>query len=175
MRNGILMAVVAVGLAGCGAAAPERVEEGLAAAACSAKTYPDFQPSTGCSCKPVWTYMGETFCDASCGNPGADANGPWCFTQGTCNGMNWSYCTRKVTPTPSPTPAPAPTPWCSPDRTYIDHRPPEGCTCAMTWAYAGVVICGSHCGNPDNDPVAPWCFTTATCGGRNWAYCSVPP
>lgn len=63
---------------------------------------------------------------------------------------------------------------CAVDKTYPNHRPPAGCTCKPTWASAGVTICDGKCGTPDNDHT-PWCYTTATCNGNAWAYCSITP
>jgi len=61
---------------------------------------------------------------------------------------------------------------CTVDGSYSDYRPANGCTCKPTWSFNGVTICGGSCGNPDGDPNGPWCFTTSTCNGNNYAYCS---
>jgi hypothetical protein len=64
---------------------------------------------------------------------------------------------------------------CADNRIDPGYRPPAGCTCKATWSHAGVTICDGRCGNPDGDPGGPWCYTTSTCAGRTWSYCSIGP
>jgi hypothetical protein len=40
----------------------------------------------------VWSYNGQTFVGGVCGNPDDDINGPWCFTQSSCDGFSYAYC-----------------------------------------------------------------------------------
>jgi hypothetical protein len=61
---------------------------------------------------------------------------------------------------------------CAPDDSYAGYRPiTSSCNCKSTWAYNGVTFCNRNCGNPENDPGGPWCFTEAACNGLNWEYC----
>ncbi|TNF33537.1 MAG: hypothetical protein EP329_08230 [Deltaproteobacteria bacterium] len=61
--------------------------------ACPANAYADYSPPTGCACKGTWAYNGETVCGGQCANPDDDPAGPWCFTDGTCDGATFAYCT----------------------------------------------------------------------------------
>ena len=174
-RRAVLLAgLVALALAaGCASEEPAKVEPpNSVLLGCSTdKTYPDYAPISGCTCKDVWTYNDKKYCGGSCGNPDADANGPWCFTAATCQGSNWSYCAALPGPTP---PGPGPQPSCDTTTTYPGYRPATGCTCKSAWSYAGKTFCNATCANPDSDASGPWCYTTATCNGQNWSYCTAP-
>lgn len=52
------------------------------------------------------------------------------------------------------------------------YADPSGCTCQPSWTYGGATYCNGSCANPDGDPNGPWCFTTASCRGENWGYCT---
>jgi uncharacterized membrane protein len=67
-------------------------------------------------------------------------------------------------------PAPGAIGTCSPDKTYANYTPASGCYCADKWSYNGVTYCGGICASPDGDN--PWCYTTVTCAGKTWSYCS---
>lgn len=117
----------------------------------------------GCSCRNQWTLNSKTYCGGICENPDNDPNGAWCFTNATCNGNNYAYCRAASTPAPTLCTA-SPVPSWRPNN--------RSCSCRSTWAFNGRTFCGGVCGSPDNDPNGPWCFTSATCSGTNYAYCS---
>jgi hypothetical protein len=54
---------------------------------------------------------------------------------------------------------------------FEDYVPPVGCDCLSTWSYRNLVFTGGQCGNPDNDPIGPWCYTKGTSNGRTWTHC----
>jgi len=121
--------------------------------------FKDHAPTEGCACKDTWEYNNKKYCDGKCHNPDGDVNGAWCFTSATCAGKTWSYCK-----------APEAEPEC--DAIDSDYEPPSGCTCKSDWSYNGKRYCESGCANPDNDSNGKWCYTSATCNGKGWAYCS---
>ena len=55
------------------------------------------------------------------------------------------------------------------DPTYDSYAPP-GCTCKSEWTSNGETICGEKCALAGDD--MPWCFTTDTCNGITWSYCT---
>ena len=56
---------------------------------------------------------------------------------------------------------------------YAGYAPADPkCQCKAEWTHSGQTICGASCANPDSDANGPWCYTTATCGGLNYAYCA---
>jgi hypothetical protein len=75
----------------------------VAAPTCTAirQSFTNFTPSAGCFCRSQWSYAGKTYCEAKCENPDNDPNGPWCYTNATCNTRSWSYCAAPVTNTTS--------------------------------------------------------------------------
>ena len=53
----------------------------------------------GCLCDATWAYLyGSVVYNIwdYCGNPDQDPGGIWCFTQRTCQGSNWGYCSPRV-------------------------------------------------------------------------------
>lgn len=56
---------------------------------------------------------------------------------------------------------------------YANYQPPAGCGCRSSWSYGGKTFTGGVCATPDNDPNGPWCYTSSTCNGMNFAYCTV--
>ncbi len=76
---------------------PEKNKVGVAAKggapqACSPSKYSGYVPSSAaCSCMPVWSYNGNTYCNQQCADPAGEGT-PWCYTQKTCNGNTWTYC-----------------------------------------------------------------------------------
>ncbi len=76
----------------------QRSKAGLAAKAyepapqaCTPSSFTGFVPPSGCACKATWSYNGKTICNQQCATPDGDAT-PWCYTQQSCNGNTWAYC-----------------------------------------------------------------------------------
>lgn len=124
-----------------------------------AATSPGYTAPNGCTCADTWTYSGNTYCNGGCANPNGDPNGPWCFTEATCNGQNWAYCQASGTGS-----------GCSAGA--AGYTPPAGCACLDTWSYNGKTYCNGQCGTPNDATETPWCYTSSTCNGANWSYCS---
>jgi hypothetical protein len=115
----------------------------------------------GCTCQKNWQYLLYTPCTNYCCNPDGDSTGSWCYTTSQCSGRNWGYCMQAQTLPATPAPSTG----------TGGQMTISGCTCMQTWTLTGYNTCSNYCCNPDGDS-RTWCFTTETCGRKNWDYCS---
>ena len=89
------------------------------------------------------------------------------------------YTSTSTLPNPPYPPVPLSGSWASPPPPLEATTYPCHCRCGP-WTFSGVTVSGA-CGNPDNDPNSPWCFTTSgvgctlsdgTASTQPWMYCN---
>lgn len=112
-----------------------------------------------CVCQEKWAAKGVRACATSangwCCNPDDDKGGPWCITEGVCQGRIWAHCRPKG---------------------QISHPTApvtrKGCICKSGGIHECATQQNGFCCNPDSDPSGDWCHTEGQCHGADYDYCS---
>jgi len=114
-----------------------------------------------CICQEEWAAKGVRNCASRdngwCCNADEDKGGPWCITEGICQGQIWAHCRPKGQVSRPPAP--------------VTHR---GCICKSSGTRECANQENGFCCNPDNDPNGDWCYTETQCNGADYDYCTPP-
>mmetsp|Transcript_62917 Transcript_62917/g.189818 ORF Transcript_62917/g.189818 Transcript_62917/m.189818 type:complete len:312 (+) Transcript_62917:80-1015(+) len=111
-----------------------------------------------CLCEEGWAAKGMKHCATAangwCCDPDGDSKGAWCITKGACQGQIWGYCRPR-----------------DPAREPVAPMTQRGCKCRSGAGHSCAAKENGYCCNPDGDPIGPWCYTEAPCGGVGYDYC----
>jgi len=112
-----------------------------------------------CICQEEWAAKGVRNCASRdngwCCNPDKDKGGPWCVTEGVCQGQVWARCRPKDQASQPIAP--------------VTRR---RCVCKSSGTRECANQENGFCCNPDNDPNGDWCYTVAQCNGMDYDYCT---